>query len=89
MKINVISIVKKLFKFENEVNEKETYDENMLMKVRVVRQEVDFSRRKTFWKSSLKQSARVLKSKKRKEINLSTVKSVRNDIYSDAVNLTE
>ena len=37
MKVNVINIVKKLFEFENEMNEKEIYDENMLMKVRVVR----------------------------------------------------
>ena len=48
MKINAINIVKKLFEFENEMNEKETHDENMLMKVRVARQEVDFFRRKTF-----------------------------------------
>ena len=48
VKINVINIVKKLFEFENEMNEKEIYDENMLMKVRVARQEVDFFRRKTF-----------------------------------------
>ena len=48
MKINVINIVKKLFEFENEMNEKEIHDENMLMKVRTVRQEVDFFRRKTF-----------------------------------------
>ena len=33
MKINAINIVKKLFEFENEMNEKKTYDENMLMKV--------------------------------------------------------
>ena len=37
MKINVINIMKKLFEFENEINEKEIYDENMLMKIRVVR----------------------------------------------------
>ena len=48
MKINVINIVKKLFEFENEMNEKEIYDENMLMKIRAARQEVDFFRRKTF-----------------------------------------
>ena len=48
MKVNVINIVKKLFKFENEMNEKKIYDENMLMKVRAVRQEIDFFYRKTF-----------------------------------------
>ena len=34
MKINVINIVKKLFEFENEIDdEKKVHDENMLMKV--------------------------------------------------------
>ena len=34
MKINVINIVKKLFEFENEINnKKKVHDENMLMKV--------------------------------------------------------
>ena len=33
MKINVINIVKKLFEFKNEINEKEVHDEYMLMKV--------------------------------------------------------
>ena len=48
MKINAINIVKKLFEFENEMNEKEIHDENMLMKVRAARQKVDLFRRKTF-----------------------------------------
>ena len=49
MKINVINIVKKLFEFENEIDdEKKIYDKNMLMKVRAVRQEIDFFRRKIF-----------------------------------------
>ena len=48
VKVNVINIVKKLFEFENEMNEKEIHDENMLMKVRAVCQEVDFFRRKIF-----------------------------------------
>ena len=48
IKVNVINIVKKLFEFKNKMNEKEIHDENMLMKVRVARQEVDFFRRKTF-----------------------------------------
>ena len=47
MKINVINIIKKLFKFENEIDdEKKIHDENMLMKVRIARQEIDFFRRK-------------------------------------------
>ena len=33
MKINIINIVKKLFEFENKMNEKKIYDKNMLMKV--------------------------------------------------------
>ena len=34
MKINVINIIKKLFEFENEIDdEKKIHDENMLMKV--------------------------------------------------------
>ena len=37
MKINVINIVKKLFEFKNEINEKEIYDKNMLMKIQAVR----------------------------------------------------
>ena len=49
MKINIINIVKKLFKFKNEIdNEKKVHDKNMLMKVRIVRQEIDFFRRKIF-----------------------------------------
>ena len=49
MKINVINIVKKLFKFENEIDdEKKIYDENMLMEIRTACQEIDFFRRKIF-----------------------------------------
>ena len=45
IKINVINIVKKLFKFENEIDDKKKiYNENMLMKVQIIRQEIDFSR---------------------------------------------
>ena len=40
--------MKTLFEFENEMNEKEIHDENMLMKVRAARQEVDLFRRKLF-----------------------------------------
>ena len=37
IKINVINIVKKLFKFENEIDdEKKIHDKNILMKVRIV-----------------------------------------------------
>ena len=49
MKVNIINIVKELFEFENEIDDKKKiHDENMLMKVRVVRQEIDFFRQKTF-----------------------------------------
>ena len=49
MKVNIINIVKKLFEFENEIDdEKKIHDKNMLMKVRAVRQEIDFFRPKIF-----------------------------------------
>ena len=45
MKINIINIVKKLFEFENEINdEKKIYDKNILMKIRTVRQEINLFR---------------------------------------------
>ena len=37
----------------------------------------------------MKQSAHVLKSKEQKEVNLPTIKNVRNDNYFDAMNLAE
>ena len=37
----------------------------------------------------MKQSARVLKNKKQKKINLLTIKNVRNDNYFDAMNLVK
>ena len=38
IKINVINIIKELFKFENEIDdEKKIHDKNMLMKIRIVR----------------------------------------------------
>ena len=90
MKIKVINIIKKLFKFENEIDdEKEVHDENMLMKIWVARQEIDSFRWKIFWKFFLKQSARVLKNKKQKEVNLLTIKNVWNDNYFNAINLAE
>ena len=47
MKINVINIVKELFEFENEINDKKKiHDKNILMKVRIACQEIDFFRRK-------------------------------------------
>ena len=49
IKINVINIVKKLFEFEDEIDDKKkVYDENILMKVRAARQEIDFFHRKIF-----------------------------------------
>ena len=47
MKVNSITIVKKLFSSENEHNEKEFHDEKMLIKIRVAQHENDFSARKT------------------------------------------
>ena len=90
IKINVINIVKKLFEFKNEIDdEKKIHDKNMLMKIRVVCQEIDFFYQKIFWKFFLKQFVRVFKSKERKEINLSTIKNVWNDNYFDAMNFAE
>ena len=37
VKINIINIVKRLFEFENKINEKEIYDKNMLIKIRTFR----------------------------------------------------
>ena len=49
MKINIINIVKELFEFENEIDDKKkVHDENILMKVRIARQKIDFFRRKIF-----------------------------------------
>ena len=48
VKVNIINIVKKLFEFKDEMNEKKIYNENMLMKIRAACQEIDFFRRKTF-----------------------------------------
>ena len=90
MKINVINIVKELFEFKNEIDDKKKiHDENMLMKVRTARQKIDFFRQKTFWKFFLKQSARVLKNKKQKKINLLIIKNVQNDNYLNAMNLVK
>ena len=47
MKVNVINIIEKLFKFENEIDDKEkVHNKNMLVKVQIVRQKIDFFRRK-------------------------------------------
>ena len=46
MKVNSIIIMKKLSFSENEHNEKELYNEKMLMKIRAARHENDFSARK-------------------------------------------
>ena len=47
MKVNVINIIKKLFKFKNEIDdEKKIHDKNMLMKIQIICQEIDFFRRK-------------------------------------------
>ena len=49
MKINVINIVKKLFEFKNEIDDKKKiHDENILIKVQTVYQEINFFRQKIF-----------------------------------------
>ena len=87
VKVNSVIIVKKLSFSENEHSEGKLHDEEMLMKVRAARHENDSSARKTSWKSSLKQSVRILKNRKQKEIILPAVKNIRNGNYSDAVDL--
>ena len=50
IKINIINIIKKLFEFENKINdEKKIHDENMLIKIQTVCQKIDFFRRKIFF----------------------------------------
>ena len=47
IKINVINIIKKLFILENEINDKKKIDDkNILMKVKIARQEIDLF----YWK---------------------------------------
>ena len=49
MKINVINIVKKLFEFKNKIDdEKKVHNKNILIKIRIICQEIDFFRRKIF-----------------------------------------
>ena len=49
MKINVINIIKKLFEFEDEIDdEKKIHDKNMLMKIQIVRQKINFFHQKIF-----------------------------------------
>ena len=88
MKVNSIIIVKKLSSSEDEHSEKEFYDEKMLVEVRAARHENDFSACKVSWKSSLKQSARILKNRKQKKTILPTIKNICNENYLNAMNLT-
>ena len=47
IKINIINIIKKLFEFENKIdNKKKIHNKNMLMKVQIIRQKIDFFCRK-------------------------------------------
>ena len=49
IKVNVINIVKELFKFKNKIDdEKKIYNENILMKIQIVCQEINFFRQKIF-----------------------------------------
>ena len=58
------------------------------MKIRAARYENDFFVYKILWKSLLKQFARILKNRKQKKIILLAIKNIRNENYSNAVNLT-
>ena len=88
MKINSIFIIKKLSFSQNEHNEEKLYNEKMLMKIRAARHKKTFSARKISWKFLLKQFARVIKNRKQKKIILLAIKNIRNENYSNAVNLT-
>ena len=88
MKINSVIIVKKLSFSKNEHSQEKFYNEKILMKICAARYENDFSARKVSWKSLLKQFARILKNWKQKEIILSATKNIRNENYSNTVNLT-
>ena len=88
MKINSIIIVKKLFFSRNKYNERKLHDQKILIKIRVARHENNFSVRKILWKSSLKQFARIVKNWKQKKVILSSIKNIRNENYSHAMNLT-
>ena len=88
MKINSIIIVKKLSFSKNEHNKEEFHNEKILMKIRAARHENNFSVRKTSWKFSLKQFVRILKNRKQKKVILPAIKNIRNENYSNAVNLT-
>ena len=88
MKIKSIIIVKKLSFLQDEHSEKELHDEKILMKIHVTRHENDFSVRKILLKFSLKQFARILKNRKQKKIILLAIKNIRNEYYSNAMNLT-
>ena len=59
----------------------------MLMKVRAARHENDFFACKISWKFLLKQFAQVLKNRKQKKIILSAIKNIRNENYSNTMNL--
>ena len=73
---------------KNEHNEEKFYDEKILMKICAARHENDFSVRKISWKFLLKQFARILKNRKQKKVILLAIKNIRNENYSNAVNLT-
>ena len=88
MKVNSVIIMKKLFFSKNEHNKEKVYDEKILMKIYAARHENDFSARKVSWKFSLKQFVRILKNRKQKKVILLAIKNIRNENYSNAVNLT-
>ena len=56
------------------------------MKIYIARQKNDFSAREISSKSSLKHFARILRNRKQKKVILSTIKNIRNEKYSNAVN---
>ena len=88
MKVNSVIIIKKLSFSKDEHNKEKFYNEKVLMKIRTARHKKDFSARKVSWKLSLKQFVQILKNRKQKKVILSTIKNIRNENYSNVVNLT-
>ena len=87
MKVNSIIIVKKLSFSKNEHNKEKFHDKKILMKICAARHENDFSICKVLWKSLLKQFVQILKNRKQKKIILFAIKNIRNENYSNAMNL--
>ena len=88
MKVNSVIIVKKLSFSKNKHNKEKFHDKKILMKICVARYENDSFVRKILQKFSLKQFVRILKNRKQKKVTLLAIKNIRNENYSNVMNLT-